>query len=165
MKYHFKVARRHLMRNKVFSCINVAGLAVSITAFFLIVQYISFELSYDGFHSNKDEIYRVALEFYENDDLKNTSAKNFNEIQDILKENFPQIEHTTGFVKIPANTGFLFRYDEKLFNELGGFFEADSSFFKVFPSLLVKGDPATALNHPNNLVISETMAKKNLRRR
>lgn len=157
---HLKVAYRHLTRNKVFSCINIVGIAVSITAFFLIVQYISFELSYDKFHINKEKIYRVALEFYENNVLKNTSAKNYNEIRDILKEHFPQIEHTTGFVKIPANTGFLFSHDKKLFNELGGFLEADSSFFKVFPSLLIKGDPATALSHPNNLVISETMATK-----
>jgi putative ABC transport system permease protein len=160
LQNHFRVAYRHVIKNKVFSFINVVGLVVSITAFALIVQYISFELSYDRFHSNKDEIYRVALAFYENDELKNTSAKNYDEIRQILKEHFPQIEHTTAFVKIPANTGFLFSYDKKLFNELGGFFEADSLFFKVFPSLLVKGNPSTVLSHPNNLVISESMVKK-----
>lgn len=157
---HFKVAVRHLTRNKGFSLIHVLGLTVSISVFALIVQYVSFETSYDRFHSNHGEIYRIALEFYENGDLKNTSAKNYNEIRDVLKEHFPQIENITGFVKIPANTGFLFSYNNKLFNELGGFYEADSNFFKVFPSLLIKGNPRTALNHPNNLVITESMAKK-----
>ena len=157
---HFKVAYRHIKINKGFSLIHVLGLAVSISAFVLIVQYISFELSYDRFHTNKEAIYRASLEFYENGVLKNTSAKNYGEIRDILKEHFPQIEQMTGFVKIPANTGFLFRYEKKLFNELGGYLEADSNFFKVFPSLLIKGDPQTALSQSNNLVISESMAKK-----
>ena len=119
---YFTAAYRHLLRNKIFSFINVIGLAVSIFAFFLILQYISFETGFDQFHKNKNEIHRVALEFYENGELKNTSAKNYDEIRSILKEQFPQIEHVTSFVKIPANTGFLFRYEQKLFNELGGFF-------------------------------------------
>jgi putative ABC transport system permease protein len=61
---------------------------------------------------------------------------------------------------VPANTGFLFRYKEKLYNESGGFIFADSNFFKVFPSLLIKGDPTTALRDKHNLVISEAIAKK-----
>ena len=129
IRSHFKVAYRHIKINKGFSLIHVLGLAVSISAFVLIVEYISFELSYDRFHTNKEAIYRASLEFYENGVLKNTSAKNYGEIRDILKEHFPQIEQMTGFVKIPANTGFLFRYEKKLFNELGGYLEADSNFF------------------------------------
>ena len=160
LRNHFKVAYRHIKRNKGFTVIHVLGLAVSISAFVLIVQYINFELSYDRFHTNKDQIHRVSLEFYENGVLTNTSAKNYNEIRDILREHFPQIKHMTGFVKIPANTGFLFRYQKKLFNELGGYLDADSNFFSVFPSLLIKGDPQTALSHPNSLVISESIAKK-----
>ena len=157
---YFKVACRHLLKSKSYSFINVIGLAVGLTAFFLITQYVSFEKSYDTFHENGNEIFRVTLEYRENGEVTNTSAKAYIEVGDALRQYVPQIENLTGFTKIPANTGFLFRYKEKLYNEGGGFVHADTNFFKVFPSLLVKGDPKTALSEKHNLVISESMAKK-----
>ena len=157
---YFKIAYRHLMKSKIFSFINVLGLSTGIAAFFLIIQYVSFEMSYDRFHENKEEIYRVALEYYENNVLKNTTAKNYVKMGDMLKEHVPEIKSLTGFTKMPANTGFLFGYGNKLFNEQGGFLYADSNFFRVFPSLLVRGNAKTALSDKHNLVISESMAKK-----
>jgi putative ABC transport system permease protein len=160
IRNYFTSARRHLLKNKVFSLINICGLAVGMAAFFLIVQYVSFEMSYDQFHENKDEIYRVALKQYENGVIKNTSAKSFSGIQDLIKENCPQVRALTRFMKIPANTGFLFGYDNKIYNEWGGVINADTNFFKVFPSLLTRGDVSTVLKNPNSLVISESIAKK-----
>ncbi|HMG91087.1 MAG TPA: ABC transporter permease, partial [Chryseolinea sp.] len=157
---YFKVACRQLLKSKSYSFINVMGLAVGLTAFFLITQYVSFEKSYDTFHENGNEIFRLALEFKENEEITNSSAKNYVEVRDILSEYVPQIKNITGFTKIPANTGFLFRYKDKLYNQSGGFIHADSNFFKVFPSLLIKGDPKTALSDKHNLVISESMANK-----
>jgi putative ABC transport system permease protein len=157
---YFKVACRHLLKSKSYSFINVIGLAVGLTAFFLITQYVSFEKSYDTFHENGNEIFRVTLEYRENGEVTNTSAKAYIEVGDALRQYVPQIKDLTGFTKIPANTGFLFRYKEKLYNEGGGFVHADTNFFKVFPSLLIKGDPKTALSEKHNLVISESIAKK-----
>jgi putative ABC transport system permease protein len=160
IRNYFTIAGRHLMKNKVFSLINICGLAVGMAAFFLIVQYVSFEMSYDQFHENKDDIYRVGLERYKNGELQTASAENFAGLRKLLRENFPEISAATGFYKTPANTGVFFRYEGKIFNELGGELNADSSFFKVFRSLLIKGDPATALNDPHSMVLSESMAKK-----
>jgi putative ABC transport system permease protein len=157
---YLKVAFRHLLKSKAYSAINVIGLAVGLTAFFVITQYVSFEKSYDTFHENGHEIYRLALEFRENGELTNSSAKNYIEVGDVLLQYIPQVKHLTGFTKIPANTGFLFRYKDKLYNQSGAFIHGDSNFFKVFPSLLVRGDPNTALSEKHNLVISESMAKK-----
>ena len=157
---YIKVAYRHLMRSKFFTLINVVGLAIGLTAFLLILQYVSFELSYDQFHENKNQIYRVGYSQYENGGLKNTSAKNYVGLRSLMKDQFQAIESYTGFSKIPANTGLLFSYDGRVYNELGGVIHADTNFFKVFPSLLLRGDARTILSDPHNIMLSETKAKK-----
>jgi putative ABC transport system permease protein len=155
-----RIGFRHLSKSRVFAFINVSGIAVGISAFFFIAHYISFHLSFDNFHSNKDQIYRIVLNRYENGELVETSARTFAGIRALLKQNFPEVQHVTGFIKIPANTGFLFRYNGRIYNEAGGWLSSDSSFFNVFPSLLLHGDAATALQKPNSIIISETLAKK-----
>ncbi|HEY5825530.1 MAG TPA: FtsX-like permease family protein [Cyclobacteriaceae bacterium] len=155
---YFRIAYRHLAKSKTYSLISVMGLSVGITAFFLILQYASFELSYDLFHKN--EIYRVAHQKWENGEMKNSSAMNYGGVRSLLKTNIPEIEHVTGFSPMPNNLGFLFGYKGKLFLEPGKFLRVDSNFFKVFSSLLIKGDPNTALNDSKGLVISESVAKK-----
>jgi putative ABC transport system permease protein len=160
IRNYFVVARRQLWRNKVFSMINVSGLAVGLAAFFLILQYVSFETSFDQFHPNSHEIYRVALERYTNEDLQVASAEHFSGVRKLIRDRFPEIKQVTGFYKTPANTGVLFHYNGKIFNELGGELNADTSFFKVFPGLLLRGDPSTVLNDAHNIVLSERMARK-----
>jgi len=160
LQNHLKLAIRRLLKSKTYSMINILGLAVGMAAFFVIVQYVSFELSFDRFHTNHDTLYRVGLKRYVNGELQHESSKTFVGIRRLLKENFPEVGAATGFYETPANTGFLFRYGGKIFNEAGGVLNPDSAFFSVFPSLLVKGDPETALQEPHNLIISEAMAKK-----
>jgi putative ABC transport system permease protein len=157
---HFKVAYRHLIKDKSFTAINVVGLSVGITAFLLIMQYVSFELSFDNIHENKDQIYRIAYEQYENGELKNNSARNFVGIQNLLKENFPEVKACTGFDRTSTTAGFLFGYQDKTFYITEPFYQADSNFFKVFPSLLIQGDTASVLKDQHNLVISEKLAKQ-----
>lgn len=155
-----KIAFRHLRKNKIFTLINILGLSVGISAFVLITLYISFETSFDRFHQNSDDIYRIGLTRYSNGELVETSAKTFPGVRNLLKDNFPEVQGVTGFYKTPANTGFLFRHDGVIYNEAGGWFNSDSSFFTVFPTLLLKGDPETVLKEPNSLILSESLAKK-----
>jgi putative ABC transport system permease protein len=157
---YFTLACRNFSKHKVFSFINVLGLAVAVTAFFFIIQYVAFETSFDRYHANHDRIYRVALEQYENNTLKNASAKSYPGIYRFLNESIPEVETATRFIKTPANTGFLFGRNNKIFNESGGFINADTNFFKVFPTILVRGNVHTALKNPNSIVISESVAKK-----
>jgi putative ABC transport system permease protein len=157
---YFKIAYRHLLNSKAFSLITVTGMAVGITAFFLIIQFVSFEMSYDRFHMNSDNIYRIGLERYKKSELQISSSQNFGGLKELIRENFPEVEAVTGFYKTPANTGVFFRYNGKIFNELGGELNADSTFFKVFSGMLVKGDAATALRDRHCMVVSESMAKK-----
>jgi putative ABC transport system permease protein len=157
---YFTIAIRHLRRAKTFAAINVLGLSVSITAFLLIMQYVIFQLSFDDIHKNKDEIYRVAFEQYENNELKNNSARNFVGIQHLIRENFPEVSACTGFDRTSANAGFYFAYKGKGFYASEPFYQTDSDFFLVFPSLLASGDPASVLKDPHDLVISEKMARQ-----
>lgn len=119
IRNYFRVAARQILKSKTFSLINIAGLTVGIAASFLILQYVSFEMSYDQFHRNKNEIYRAALKQYENGELNNTSARNYPGINDLLRHNCPEVTAATRFMKIPANTGFLFRYKKQSTKGLG----------------------------------------------
>ena len=159
LRSYFRIAVRRLLTNKVFSLINIVGLSVGITAFILIIEYVSFEMSYDQFHINKDEIYRVAYQQYENGEAKNASARNFIGIPSMVSQHFPEVKACTGFDRTDEQAYFLFSYNGKRYYEPGSFYQTDADFFKVFPSLLIKGDPASALKDPHNLVLSQKMAK------
>lgn len=160
LKAYFKSAWRQMAKNRILSLIHVFGLAVGIASSFTILQYVSFELSFDKFHTESDDIYRIILKQYENNELKNTTAMNYVGIRSLLKDNFPEIKKFTGFNFLRANTGFVFRYGNKMYQELGGNIWADSSFFKVFPSMLETGNASTVLAHDRNLVISQRIARK-----
>ena len=157
---YLKIAFRQMMKSKSFALINVLGLSVGLTAFVLIIQYVSFELSYDKFHDNESEIYRVAYAQYQKDELKNTSSRNFIGITSLVKEHFPEVKAATAFGRTSSYAGFLFGYRGRLFFEPEPFYQTDSSFFEVFPTLLLKGNPSIVLKDPHDLVLSEKMARK-----
>ncbi|HTF17477.1 MAG TPA: hypothetical protein VK658_05355 [Chryseolinea sp.] len=90
IRSYLKVAYRHVLSNKFLSLINISGLGVGLAAFVLIIQYVGFAISYDDFHANKEQIYRVAYKQYRNGELQNTSAKNFIGIPSLIKEHFPE---------------------------------------------------------------------------
>jgi putative ABC transport system permease protein len=160
LKSYFIIALRNLNKSRTFSVIHVLGLATGMAAACLILSYIGFQTSYDTFHQDSNRIYRVNYTQKGKDDKETISAKNFIGLRPMIKDHLADIESVTAFSKIPANTGFLFRYGEKMFYEYGPFFHADSSFFKVFPTLLKKGNPNTALRDPSSLVLSEKVARK-----
>jgi putative ABC transport system permease protein len=156
--HYLTAAYRHLYRNRVLSVINIIGLAAAITTFFLLARYISFETSFDNFHSNKDQLYRVAFFQRENDEIKLSSARNFIGLPSLLQQHLPEVTASTGFDHTAEQSYFQFAYDNKNYYQPGAFYQTDENFFKVFPSLLVKGNPATVLTDPHNLVLSQKMA-------
>ncbi|MES2679013.1 MAG: FtsX-like permease family protein [Bacteroidota bacterium] len=154
MKAFFKIAFRNLWKRKVFSFLNIAGLSIALCVCFLIFKYISFEFSYDNFHSKGDRIYRVSTDIKTpTDELIWSSTPSG--IVPRMRQEFPEIESQT---RIYYNS-FLFRKGEKKFQE-DGTMCVDSSFFSLFSFPLVKGDPQTALKEPLSVILSETAAKK-----
>src|ERR1700722_6872770 len=91
LKNYLTVIRRILLRQRVFSSINIAGLAVGMAACLLIVQYISFELSYDNFHRNADNIYRIHHRSYRYGALAENLPVTFAAVGPALKSAFPEV--------------------------------------------------------------------------
>jgi putative ABC transport system permease protein len=159
MFHHYLLsAFRQMSRNKIMSLINMVGLAVGLCAFFLISRYVAFEMSYDTFHENANRIFRVAYSESKNTEARFASAKNFIGIPDLVKQHLPEVTAATGFDHTAQQAYFQFTYKGKNFYEPGSFHQSDENFFKVFPSILAKGDPATVLSDPHNLVLSRKMA-------
>jgi putative ABC transport system permease protein len=154
IRNYFKIAFRNLWRHKAFSFINILGLTVGITAFFLIFMYVKFELSYDSFHSKADRIYRIVCDIKTPTETINASGPSW-AVAPHVKNEFPEIESA---VRID-NASLLVRRGDIKFQEDHTLF-ADSSFFHVFDFKLLKGNPKTALKEKFSIVLTETAAKK-----
>jgi putative ABC transport system permease protein len=156
---------RNLLRRKVFSFINILGLAIGMTAFFLIIQYVSFEQSYDRFHENADRIYRVCLETQSPTTLA-VNAANHPGTAPALKAEYPEVEDYTRMMPQFLRMGKLVALsyvDEK--NEEKSFYEehiyiVDPSFLTMFSFPLKYGNRGNALTDPRSIVISESVAEK-----
>lgn len=152
---YLKTFRRGLVRNKLFSFINIFGLAVSVSVGLLVVALLLDLSSYDDFQAKKDRLYRISTTFVipesPPDELASTSVKAGQKI----RESIPGIEDLTilrqGFSG-DAKVGEKYLPLEATW--------ADESFFKVLTYPLLKGDPATALKEPYSLVLSEKTARK-----
>ena len=157
MLYNYlKIAFRNLVRHKVFSFINIFGLAVGMSACLLILQYVRYEWSYENFHKNADNIYRVTLDFYNGPEFVVADAESYRPLGPALKAQMPEVRD---FAR-------LREYFNKEFSVAGrSFFEnrvfaADPSVFKVFTHEFIHGDPATALSASYQVVVTESIAKK-----
>jgi len=161
LRNYFKIAFRSLIKQKIYTGINVIGLAVSITACLLIVLYVKHEMSYDKFFANADRIYKVALErkypnhatFYSV--IPHSYAK-------AMQHDFPEVEKVLHLFGPNQNSVVTYKVKEgevKTFEE-DYVLQADSSFFDFFDIELVKGDKRDALRGPQKVIISETTAQK-----
>ncbi|MGB3467105.1 MAG: ABC transporter permease [Cyclobacteriaceae bacterium] len=157
---YFKVTYRNIFRQKVFSALNVTGLAIGLICFILIYLFIQDELSYDRFHTKSDRIYRV-LEHFESEGVGEHSASQPFPTGPTLKSEFPrQVEHAVRLFNFQSPTLALAnKKQEKAFNE-SRFFFADSTFLQVFDFELLKGNRQTALDKPNTILITSSMAEK-----
>ncbi len=154
-KNYLLVAFRNLTKNKAFSFINIAGLAIGMAACLLIIQYVSYELSFDNFHANKARIFRINQDRYTNGKLTTQWTAGAFGVGNAIKV-LPEIEDV---VKMVGSGDIQASYkDQKLV--IHNIYFASSSFFNVFSFPLLSGDPKTALKEPNTVVISEEIADK-----
>jgi putative ABC transport system permease protein len=156
LRNYLKTAWRNLLKNKVFSLINILGLAIGLCCFLLISMYVMDELSYDKYNEKADRIYRI------NSDIRfGGSDLNLPVTSDImgatLKKDYPEIEEFTRIYN--SNGSKLVKKGNEFINE-ARVTHADSTLFKVFTLPAIAGDPNTALNEPNTVVITESTAKK-----
>lgn len=154
-KNYLKVAFRSLVKNRIFSLINVTGLALGIAASLLILQYVNYELSYENFNENADRIYRIKTNRYNQGELSTEWASGVVSIGHLLNEAYPEVEMYARF----TNTSGVLSTGDVEFRERTIFF-ANPDVFKVFDTNVLYGDPETALNEVYSMAISESAAKR-----
>ena len=152
-KNYLKIAIRNMVRHRGYSVINVAGLAIGMACALLILLWIQDELSYDRFHQNADRLHLVALT-QRLETGQQTIPSQQAPLGPLLKENVPEISEYARF----REYFYTLSYGEKTFRE--EIYFADPSFLAMFSFPLIQGDPATALDDPHSILLTETMARK-----
>src|SRR6185437_8896348 len=138
--------------------INIFGLSIGIAAGILILIFVRDELSYDRYHAGAQNIYRVVKDFVNDDGSRLPDATTPPALAPAMQREFPEVEHVTRIFPGWGNK-FLISYGDKKFIE-ERLFRVDSSFFDVFSFPFIEGDPRTAFQQVNSILITASMAKK-----
>jgi putative ABC transport system permease protein len=159
----FITALRNLRKNSFFSFLNIIGLAIGMTVFLLIAQYVRYEHSYENFITGKEDIYRVTLDGYQNNELVMSSAENYPGVGPSLKKELPEVVsyarlYNMGYKNNVVITNENARPEPIAFRQRR-FMYADSTFLPMMGYEMVKGNAAQALSQPFSTVISETYAR------
>ncbi len=156
---YFKIAYRNILRNRLFTAINLLGLAVGMACFILISLWVQDELSYDGFHAHKGQLFLLTIEHPNNVLDSNVPYA----LPPLLAADYPEIRDYTRIYELGQTTcSFAFQPKD---GPRVMFYEdsvalVDRPFFSMFSFPFVHGDPASALENPDSLVISEEIAEK-----
>ncbi|MBN1272085.1 MAG: ABC transporter permease [Candidatus Aminicenantes bacterium] len=150
-----KVTLRKIKRQKGYSLINIAGLAVGMACYILMFLWVQDELGFDGFHKNKNTIFRVISET-QTAERTITNARSPVPLGPALKDNFPEV---VKFARYQGFDGWPVRANDKFFinDNLG---TADPEFFNMFTFPFLRGDPENALSERYSIVVTERMARK-----
>lgn len=154
IRNYFKIALRILLRNKVFSIINISGLAIGLCSSIIVYLYVQHEFSYDKFHNDSERIYRFIMLEEDNGSILEHPACKF-PIGPALKSDFPEVEEMTRV----KESSMDFSYNESVFPE-SKLLYVDTAFFKTFHFPLIEGDPKTVLHQSNSIILSSSFAKK-----
>lgn len=155
IKNYIKVVYRILVKNLSYSLINIFGLSVGIASCLLILGYIGYELSFDKFHKNASNIYRIAS-IQSNENRISEFASCPAPVGPTMKRDFPEVVDAVRFMPTVQR---MFKYEDKSFFQSKVLY-ADQSIFNVFSFELVEGDPESALTVPFTMIITENAAKK-----
>ena len=153
LKNYVKIAIRSLIKNKTYSIINLAGLSIGLACVLVIVSYVNLELSYDKFHENYKDIYRVT-EYRTRDGQQTHSATSFSPLADLLEVQVPSVERV---VRMYPLSGYLSADKINKFKE-SRFTLVDSTFFETFTFEVIEGSLEGALDNPFTVVIPENKA-------
>ncbi|HKC67910.1 MAG TPA: ABC transporter permease, partial [Bacteroidia bacterium] len=151
---YIKIAWRNLWKNKLFSFINIFGLAIGISCCILIFLYVQNELSYDTFNEKADRIYRITSQIHQPKKI-DCFAPTSPITAERLKQNFPEIEKIVRF----SSSKRTISYNNKKFFDATVLY-SDSTLFDVFTLPMLSGNPAKALTTPYSIVLTETAVKR-----
>lgn len=155
IKNYFKIAWRNITKQKGYAGINIVGLAIGIAACLLILQYVSYELSYENFQTNGDRIYRVQQDRYDNGKLSTQWAAGAYAVGNSFKDAIPEIED---YVKLVQREQVITEVNNRQI-KIEKVFYASGSFFNIFTYPLLEGSKTKALTEPFTAAISENTAR------
>jgi len=156
LRNHFLIALRNFRKKKAFTGINIFGLTTGMTVALLILIYAKYEMSYDRFHSNADRIYRVSVDLLDDGKFQVSDAQCYPAVGKMAIEEFPEIEDF-GMARHVGRV--LLQKDQNAFNEDRMYF-ASPGWLKIFDWEMIHGDAETALSKPDQVVLTETTARK-----
>ncbi|MFN7119164.1 MAG: ABC transporter permease [Saprospiraceae bacterium] len=157
LKNYFKITLRNLRKDKLSSALNIFGLVIGMVGCLLIGLFVRDELAYDRFVPNADRVFRIYLNNHGQQGEVRQNAVSPPIFLAQMKQDFPEIEATTRVLNVFGKP--LFRVGEINFLEEKGIY-GEANFLNFFGLKLKEGDPKTALSQPENIVLTETMAKK-----
>ncbi|NIR51660.1 FtsX-like permease family protein [candidate division KSB1 bacterium] len=155
LRNYLRIALRNLVNQKLYSFINIVGLAIGIACCVLLFLFVRNELNYDTFHENYENLYRI----YITEDLPQRDPFSYVEapaqLAGAFEESFPEVEHA---VRLGVRTDVIKKFEDATFKER--YHLADPDFFEVFSFPLLKGNPSRVLQNLNSVVFTERMANK-----
>ncbi len=153
---YLTVAFRNVMKNKIFSAINIAGLSIGLAACLLIFEFVSFELSYDTFNEKLDRTYRITNDRSQHGKIIQHGTIMYPTIGPTMAKDYSEVE---SYTRVMPNGELTVRIDDKVFrgDEL---LMADEYFFTIFSYQLLAGDRATCLKDRASIVLTEKLARK-----
>jgi putative ABC transport system permease protein len=155
LKNLLKISFRSIAKDKIYSIINILGLTIGITCSLFLLMYILDELSYDRYHKNAENIYRVVSNIKESDNAFTWAVAQI-PLAEELQDNYPEV---TNAVRFFGTGRTLYKNGDTQFYE-ENFYRPDSTVFDMFTYEFLTGDPTTALDNPFSIVLTEKIAKK-----
>lgn len=157
LKNYIKIAFRNLRKNKLYSAINIFGLATSMSVCLLILLFIFDQRSFDQFHAQKENLYRIVTHY-------NSSSENNGSwyatspvaLNNVLEQNYSGIKQATNILN---SFGGETKYTDDVILQVNGFY-AESAFLNMFDFNLSKGDKSTALVNPGSVILTQNTAEK-----
>lgn len=161
---YLKITLRALLKNRVYSFINISGLAIGIAGALLIFHYVSFESSYENFMEDSEDMYRVSLELYQNGERVYHSAENYPPVGESMVNDFPEVIEWAHLYNMGSKNNVVITYEEGIGEPIKlkhrKFLYASPSTPSMFSMQMIEGDAATALEEPFSIIISESTARK-----
>ncbi|MEQ9165233.1 MAG: ABC transporter permease [Fulvivirga sp.] len=152
---YLKTSYRELSKNKVYAILNIIGLTFGLSAFIFIQLYVSYEKSFDTFHNNHKNLYRVQYKATQHGEVIVNSTKSTPRVGAFMKEKMPEV---IDFARAYPLFGVM-KSDSDKYTE-DRVYAANPAFLKIFDFKLISGNVSTALDEPNHIVLTESMAHK-----
>ncbi len=150
-----KIAFRVIRKDLFYSLFNIAGLTIGITSSIFLLLYVSNELSYDKYHENSENIYRVVSHISEPDDAFDWAVAQI-PFAPQVKEDYPEVLEYVRYIDAGRT---LFKKDESFFYEEDVYF-VDSTVLDVFSWKLISGNPEAALNEPRSIILTRSFSER-----